>query len=396
MMNKKIFILLSFSAFSALGECSDFNDWKTKYRESLQNRGVSETIIKTTIDQAQFQEKIIQNDRAQSEFIYSLYGYLDRMYSPKRVENAHLQYKELKAELDILEQKYGIGGEYLIAFWGMETNFGTYQGNIRTIDALATLSCDQRRSQFFTKELDIFIDLVEQNYIAADAQSSWAGAMGHLQFLPNKIQKYRVDGDGDDNVDIFTSRKDAFETAARYLNGEGWRANEPWGQEVILPAKFNYDFRGRDKKRTIAEWINLGVIPVDNRPFLLGDDKKAAIIAPQGADGPAFITYSNFDVIMIWNHSTSYALTIGLLADNISDDIEIFHQREKDWQEVDKKQIIATQKALKNMGFYTGLIDGDWGYQSRLALKRWQIENNFPNDGYLSHNLYVKIQSMNK
>lgn len=383
-------------SFSAFGECSNFDKWKAQYQESLQKRGVPEAIIKTTIEQAQFQEKIIQNDRTQSEFIYSFYEYLDRMHSAQRVEKAHAEYKKLKPELDILMQKYGIDGSYLIAFWGMETNFGTYQGNIRTIDALATLSCDQRRSQFFTQELDIFIDLVSQNYLPANAQSSWAGAMGHLQFLPNKIQKYRIDGDGDDNIDIFANHKDAFETAAHYLSGEGWKAGEPWGQEIILPINFDYDLRGRNNKKTIAEWKNLGIKPVNNQKFLLNDERKAAIIAPQGSDGPAFMTYSNFDIIMIWNHSTSYALAIGLLADNISNNTELFHQREKNWQKVNKKQIIETQSTLKKMGFYKGAIDGDWGYQSRLALKQWQIENNIPNDGYLSHNLYLKIQSMNK
>lgn len=367
-----------------------------KLSGKLTKKDVSESILKSTIDQAQFQEKIIQNDRAQSEFIYSFYGYLDRMHSVQRVEKAHEQYKELKPELDILEQKYGVGGAYLIAFWGMETNFGTYQGNIRTIDALATLSCDQRRSQFFTKELDIYIDLVSKGYLPNDAQSSWAGAMGHLQFLPNKIVKYRIDGDSDEIIDIFASRKDAFETAAYYLKGEGWKAGEPWGQEVILPKNFDYDLRGRDKKKTISEWQEIGIKPVHNQKFLLNDERKAAIIAPQGADGPAFITYENFDVIMIWNHSTSYALAIGLLADNISKNLQLKHTREKNWKNVDKKQIIETQIALKKLGFYDGTIDGDWGYKSRLALKQWQIKNNLPNDGYLSHKIYRKIQSADK
>ncbi|MFV0431306.1 MAG: lytic murein transglycosylase [Alphaproteobacteria bacterium] len=395
-MKLKYISLAALLSLSAFGECRDFSAWKSEYKKSLQEKGIATSVLQKTIDKAQFKSAIIKNDRAQAEFVHSFYGYLDRMHSTTRVNKAKEEYTALKGDLDALYEKYGISGQYLIAFWGMETNFGNFQGNIKAVDALSTLSCDARRSSFFANELNIFIDLVSKGQLPAGALSSWAGAMGHLQFLPNKIQKYRLDGDGDSKIDIFGSRKDAFETAGNYLKNEGWKKGEPWGQEVVLPKGFDYDLRGRNKPKSIAAWKQLGVKPVQNREFRLNDERHGAIIAPQGASGPAFIVYDNFNVIMIWNRSVSYALAIGLLADDVAENIQLVHKKDKNWQDVSKNQIIDTQKVLKQKGFYQGAIDGDWGALSRKALKSWQIKNNFPNDAYLSYKVYQKIIAKDK
>ncbi len=307
--------LLVVSPLQALGECKDFTAWKLYFKEKQKEKGFSEEVLTSTIDDAVFQQKIINSDRKQPEFSFNFNDYLKRLHSDIRVSRAIKKYKELKTELKELEEKYGVAGEYLIAFWAVETNFGEYQGKLKTKDALATLSCDSRRSTFFEKEYDIFMRLVAEGKIPENALSSWAGAMGHLQFLPNKIEKYALDGDGDGKIDIFSNRKDAFETAVNYLKGEAWQKGLPWGQSVILPQKINGDYTGRRNKKTVEEWAKLGVKTTDGGDFIFPSEEKVAIIVLKS--GESFMTSDNFDVIMIWNHSLHYALAIGLLADKI-------------------------------------------------------------------------------
>lgn len=305
--------MIFFLPLFAMADCEDFSTWKKSFREAQKQIGISEDILKKTIDDAIFQPKIIRNDRNQAEFTLSFEAYLQKMHSPLRVDKAIKKYKELKPELDRLEETYGVAGEYLIAFWAIETNFGQYQGKIRTKDALSTLACDTRRSSFFSEEYSIFIRLVSGNKLPANAHSSWAGAMGHLQFLPNKIEKYARDGDEDGHIDIFSNRKDAFETAANYLSQEGWKKGETWGQSVRLSQ--NLATKGRKDKREQKEWEALGVEPLEGQSFARKEEEKSAIISLK--TGENFMVYDNFDVIMIWNHSSHYALAVGLLADKI-------------------------------------------------------------------------------
>lgn len=296
-------------------ECKNFDAWKKSFREEQKQLGISEKILKNTIDDALYLPQIIKSDRNQPEFTFNFDNYLQKLHSQNRVEKAIKKYKELKPELEILNEKYGVNGEYIIAFWAIETNFGDYQGRLRTKDALATLSCDQRRSVFFAKEYSIFIRLVEEKKLPADASSSWAGAMGHLQFLPNKIEKYSMDGNRDGKIDIFSSRKDAFETAANYLKKEGWKKDVKWGQAVILSQEIKLEITGRENKKTIEEWKKIGVTPLEGESFAHEPNQSAAIITLKS--GETFMVYDNFDVIMIWNRSLHYALTVGLLADKI-------------------------------------------------------------------------------
>lgn len=301
--------------FTAGADCKDFANWKQNFKEIQKNIGISEDILRETVDAAVFQRRIIKSDRSQPEFSFNFETYLQKMHSQVRVDRAIKKYKELKTELDILEEKYGVAGEYLVAFWAIETNFGEYQGKLKARDALATLSCDQRRSRFFSEEYSIFIRLVSEGKLPADAHSSWAGAMGHLQFLPNKIEKYALDGDGDNNIDIFSSRKDAFETAANYLKGEGWQKGEIWGEAVNITQKIPQELMGRKNKKTLEIWQKLGVASQNDEKFIHGLEQKAGLLSLK--TGENFIVYDNFDVIMIWNHSIHYALAIGLLADKI-------------------------------------------------------------------------------
>ncbi len=299
-------------------KCQNFDQWKQDYLQTNFVKELDNSLVNDTIKQAKYLSKVIGNDRNQPEFKRSFADYTSRMVSPYRTEKAQAHYQNLNKQLKDLEQQYGVAGEFLLAFWGLETNFGQYQGDIKTIDALATLSCDTRRSDFFTSELNIFLDLVANKQLPKDAKASWAGAMGHLQFMPNKIQKYQKDGNNNGKIDIFGEREDAFETAAFYLQQEGWVKDLPWGHEVSLPKDFDPKLEGRFNKKPLSFWHDLG-ITADHQYYNNDSNKstKAAIVIPRDSDGKAFMTYSNFDVIMIWNRSIYYAISVGMLADLI-------------------------------------------------------------------------------
>ncbi len=323
-MKKNIYIsavVATISPFAtSYAQCQNFNQWKQAYLQTEFVKKADNPLINNMIKDAKYLTKVIGNDRNQPEFKRSFADYTSRMVSPARTQKAKAYYQKLHEELKTLEQQYGVAGEYLLAFWGLETNFGQIQGDIKTIDALATLSCDPRRSKFFTHELNIFLELVAKNQLPKDAKASWAGAMGHLQFMPNKIQKYQKDGNNNGKIDIFGERKDAFESAAFYLQQEGWKKGIPWGHEVSLPKDFDPKLKGRFNKKPLSFWHELGVI--SDHPYYndkSNDNMKAAIVIPRDSGGKAFMTYSNFDVIMIWNKSIYYAISVGMLADLIKD-----------------------------------------------------------------------------
>ncbi len=303
-MRKHIyFISLILPAFwmpATYAACDNFAAWKKNYTQSDNIQQLNTQEAKNTLANARYLKKVIQNDRNQPEFKRSFADYTDTMVSAERIQQGRKHYQNLQAELQRLEQQYGVAGEYLVAFWGVETHFGKYQGDIKTIDALATLSCDTRRSAFFTKELDIFLSLVDKGQLPAGATASWAGAMGHLQFMPNKIEKYRTDANGDGVVDIFKNRADAFETAANYLQQEGWQANVPWGHKVQLPEGFDQALEGRFKKQPLSFWHKLG-LKSDDAYFNDSENQNilVAVVIPRDSNGEAFITYNPNDVFVI-------------------------------------------------------------------------------------------------
>jgi membrane-bound lytic murein transglycosylase B len=229
-------------------------------------------------------------------------------------------------ELEIAEKKYGVPRQYIVALWGIETNFGSNTGGYDVINALATLAWDGRRSDFFYKELMHALKIIDQGHIThAQMKGSWAGAMGQNQFMPSSFHKFAVDGNGDGKKNIWGDLSDVFASTADYLNTVGWHADQRWGRQIKIPASLQ-DAVNKEQgtslptraNRTLQEWKNLGVTLPDGKPIPVVPGMRATIVQPDGEGTPAYLAYDNYKAIMHWNKSVYFATSVGLLADAIA------------------------------------------------------------------------------
>ncbi|MGM0788194.1 MAG: lytic murein transglycosylase, partial [Thermodesulfobacteriota bacterium] len=288
--------------------------------------------------------------------------------------------------------EYGVPPRYIIAFWGIETNFGDHLGSFQVIDSLATLAYNQRRSEFFRAELLDALRIIEQGHIDPDGmRGSWAGAMGHMQFLPSTFTGHAVDYTGNGRKDIWGSLPDAFASAAKFLSDIGWQKGELWGREVLLPEDFDLSLASMDTKKTVNEWSGLGVRRAYGEP-LPAADMEGSVILPQSHEGPAFLVYNNFRVIMRWNRSINYAISVGHLADRIIGLPEIVNGRDADHEPLSREDVKEIQQLLNRLGFDAGSEDGYAGSRTRTAIRNFQQEHSLPPDGYTSPELLQRLQ----
>jgi membrane-bound lytic murein transglycosylase B len=262
------------------------------------------------------------------------------------------------------------------------------------LNALATLACDQRRSEFFTLELlNLFILIETEKVSVKQLKGSWAGAMGHMQFMPTAFLKYAIDGDNDGKVDIWQSEADALTTAANHLNKIGWQTKERWGREVKLPENFAFDKVAFDQYYPLNYFQQLGVTNTNQQP-LSTYDIQADLYLPSGHKGPAFLLYPNFNVIMTWNLSKSYALSVGLLANKLvgANGLEFLQTEQAQINRYSFTQMKNLQSQLNRLGFETGKPDGVWGPKSREAIRLFQLKHQLIADGYPSNELFSTIE----
>lgn len=382
--------MLLFSGFvpaaPSFAAVSDDGTTFTACIENLQSvalrRGVPESVATGVLGALEHQPRVIELDRSQPEFRQSFSAYLQARVSDTRVRRGRELLAAHRSLLDRLAREYGVPGHYLVAFWGMETNFGTYLGGMPTLDSLATLACDPRRSEFFTDELITALKLLSREGLdPAAMRGSWAGAMGHTQFMPSSYMAYAVDGDGDGTIDLWNSETDALASAANYLASLGWQRGERWGREVRLPDDFSYLETGLAHTATLARWQSLGVTRSDGSA-LPSADMRASIIVPMGHRGPAFLVYENFEVIMAWNRSQAYAVAVGHLADRTAGGGRLTASLPQVETAPSRSQIRALQLGLAEAGFDPGEPDGMLGPATRAALRAWQQANDRVADGY--------------
>ena len=353
-------------------------------------RGISESVATSVLAAVQPLERVISADRNQPEFVDDFGTYLGARVTPTRVERGRSLYAEHRALLGRLETRYGVPGQYLVAFWGLETNFGSVLGNIPVFDSLTTLACDQRRSDYFTDELINALTIVERGDVeAAEMIGSWAGAMGQTQFMPSVYLDHAVDGDGDGRANLWRSTADALTSAARFVASLGWDAGFRWGREVALPADFDFALAGRDRPRNLGEWRELGITTTAGEP-VAALDIESALIVPAGSDGPAFLVYDNFDVIMRWNRSEHFALSIGHLADRIAGAGGL-SRTPPAGERLTRDQMRAIQAALNERGFDAGTPDGVLGPATRGAIRSFQSSHNLVADGYADPELLTEL-----
>ncbi len=295
-----------------------FAEWLTELRSEARQRGISEAILADALDRIEPVPRVIELDRNQPEFTLTFKEYLTRVAPEHRIAMGRKRLAQNRDLLNAVYRSYGVPPHMIVALWGIETDFGRLTGGFKVIPALATLAHDGRRSAFFRRELFNALTILEQGHIKpADMVGSWAGAMGQCQFMPSSFLNFAVDRDGDGRKDIWKTKADIFASAANLLAGSGWERGWTWGRPVRLPDVFDLGVEGLDTEKPLSEWHALGIRRADGRD-LPKAQIKASLIMPDGPDGPVFLVYNNFRVILRWNRSDYFALTAGYLADRIA------------------------------------------------------------------------------
>ncbi len=296
-----------------------FTEWLQELRAEALQRGISKQTLEAALTGIEPIPRVIELDRKQAEFSLTFQQYQERVVSPARINTGRRLLAENRALLADVSKKYGVQSQFIVALWGIETDFGRLTGDFLVVDSLATLAYDGRRSKFFRGELHNALKILDEGHISpADMKGSWAGAMGQSQFMPSSFLSFAADYDGDGRRDIWNTRADVFASAANYLSRSGWRDDQTWGRAIRLPSSFNQSLAGVDTRKTIDQWQALGVRLPDGSA-LPARQLSASIIIPE-KDNPAvaFLVYPNFRTTLKWNRSNYFALAVGLLSDAIA------------------------------------------------------------------------------
>ncbi|NIY46828.1 lytic murein transglycosylase [Cedecea colo] len=299
---------------------AEFPAYVEALKQQARSLGISEATVTAAFANVHFVDRVIKSDRNQPEKKITLDDYLARVVTPAKIAQARTLYQQYQAQLAPVSAQTGVPGNYIVALWAMESNFGKIQGKEDVISALSTLAFEGRREAFFTKELMASLKILDQGHVAVDElKGSWAGAMGQNQFMPSSYLRYGKDGNGDGKIDIWTDTSDVFASTANYLATEGWEAGGGWGTAVKLPAGFDAALAGTKtaQGKTVSQWQKLGVTLPDGLR-LPASAERAWIVTPDDNQGRSFLVYNNFRTIMHWNRSWYFAIGIGTMADAIA------------------------------------------------------------------------------
>jgi membrane-bound lytic murein transglycosylase B len=301
--------------FSARAEDVPFDTWLEGVKTEARAKGISDATIAAALDGMKPIDRVIELDRQQPEFTLTFEDYLKKAVSKSRVATGRRMMSEHAALLKKVSETYHVQPRFIVAFWGIETDYGRSMGGFSVPNALATLAWEGRRATFFRDELFTALKILDEGDITpAGMMGSWAGAMGQSQFMPSSFEKFAVDFDGDKKRDIWTSYSDVFGSIANYLSQSGWDNDENWGRRVKLPRGFNKNLVSLDVKKSAAQWGALGVKRADGKALPKSAQQGSLVQAGSG-NGPYFLVYGNYRTTLLWNRSTFFALAVGHLAD---------------------------------------------------------------------------------
>jgi lytic murein transglycosylase len=371
----------------ALAQCGGgFNSFVKGLKTEAVQQGLDKSAVNGFFDGVQQDSAVLKADRAQGVFQKPFIEFSRRLISQNRIERGQAMSRKYDAVFDRIEREYGISRGVLLAFWAFETDYGSFQGDFNTRNALVTLAHDCRRPELFRPQIFAAIELYQNgDFDPARTTGAWAGEIGMVQMLPRDILENGVDGDGDGHVRLKSSAPDALMSGARMLSHLGWRAGEPWLQEVTVPAQMDWSLSGPGKPRSVAEWQAMGV---QARGGSLAN-LPASLILPQGRNGPAFLAYPNFDVYFEWNQSFVYVLTAAYFGTRLEGGQ--IYDAGNPTQGLSGAQMKQLQTKLQAKGYDVGKIDGILGAGTRDATQAEQNRLGLPADAWPTMELLEKL-----
>ncbi|MBH0088746.1 lytic murein transglycosylase [Pseudoalteromonas sp. AS84] len=310
---------------------AEFQTYLTNLKQEAIAKGYEAKLIDDAFATATYKEKVVSADKNQPEVKETLETYLPKRVPQWKIDRARKLYAENKDVLERVAKEFGVQARFIVALWGLESNFGTIQGGHNVISSLVTLAFDGRREALYKRQLWAALDILKSGHITLDKfKGSWAGAMGQTQFMPTSFNAYAIDYNNDGRKDIWTTKEDAFASIANYLKQEGWNDSLTWGRQVQLPENFDSKYvlvRGtktrkqwleywNDSERSLADWQALGVRKADGSD-LPNVDVRAALVMPDDINGRMYLAYDNYKVFMHWNRSYYFATSVGYLSDRI-------------------------------------------------------------------------------
>lgn len=389
-------LLVPFGGSAALADAG-FNRWVESFWPEARSAGISRSLYQEVFRGMTPDPDVIRKAEDQPEFTRAIWQYLDSAVSDKRIENGQRMLDEWGDWLDHIERKFGVSRYVVVAIWGMESSYGQVLDNPSivkpTIRSLATLAYKGgKRSRFGRTQLLAALKILQNGDVAPhDMMGSWAGAMGHTQFIPTTYLAHAVDVTGDGRRDIWNTIPDALASTAAYLKDSGWDAGKTWGYEVELPRGFDYTLGDMRSKKSLAQWTRLGIRRVNGSAFPRPGD-QAVLYLPAGARGPAFLMLDNFRVIKRYNNANAYALAVGHLSDRLLGMDEFKASWPRDDRPLKSDERAEVQSLLNRGGFSAGKVDGKIGPNTKLAVMAYQKSRGMTPDGYVSLDLLRRLQ----
>lgn len=374
------------------GDLAGFITWRDGFRSRALDRGIRADVFDAAFRGVTPNAEVLRLDGRQAEFVKPIWEYLDSAVSTERVTTGRRQAAARAETLRAIESRFGVDAPAVLAIWGMETNFGSFRGDIPVIESLATLAYQGRRRSWAEDELIAALRILQAgDATPSEMRGSWAGAMGHTQFIPTSFLAHAVDFTGDGRRNVWADDPtDALASAANYLRAHGWQYGRPWGVEVRLPQGFNFAEADQGNRRPVGYWRAKGVTTIDGGT--LPDHGEAAIIAPAGSRGPVFAVYHNFRVIKRYNNATSYALGVGHLADRIAGAGPFRTAWPRGERTLSRTETSELQERLTARGFDTGGADGIIGPNTVAAIRAFQSTQGMVPDGFATSALLARLR----
>lgn len=361
---------------------ADFDRWLTGFRRRALDEGIAARTFDSAFASVSPDMRVLERESNQPEFSRPIWDYLESAVSAQRIETGRRMLDQHRRLLDAIEARYDVDREVIVAIWGLESSYGRLRGTTPLIPALSALAMGSRRAGFYEDQLLGALRILQAGDVTASGLvGSWAGAMGHTQFIPTSFLDFAVDFQGDGRRDIWSDDPtDSLASSAAYLSRHGWQRGQPWGIEVRLPPGF--DPRLANTRRDVSEWAALGLRPLgEGRMARSGD---ATLLFPAGSRGPAILAFQNFRAIKRYNNADAYAIAIGHLADRLRGGPRFQSEWPRDDRPLSRAEREELQQHLARAGLYSGAIDGRIGQGTLAAVRDWQAANGLPPDGYVS------------